>query len=396
VRTLRLVAFRFGVVFAAFLALPFPLDLIPKSSWIAEKYGDLWSWGAHRFGDLIGVSVPPTQPTGSGDTLESYVMTLLAIVVGLIGATIWSVLDRKRIAYPRLAAIVRIALRYWLGYTMLSYGFAKVFKTQFPYPQPVRLEEPLGQMSPMGLLWTFMGYSLPYNLFTGAAECVGGALLLFRRTTTLGSLVLIAVLANVVMLNFCYDVPVKLFSCELLLVSMILLWPDLGRLASVIFGFAAPATSDDRWLLSRRSRRIAIVVKLLVLISVFYHQLAQGFEYADSFDKFMTPLDGRYDVVEAPPELHITRIASGYGALFVWTSGADQPEPFGATFEPPHTVKLAGQDGSGELTYAKAGPVVVLDGTWNKKKIHVVLHERTPSLLDTRGFNWIAEYPFNR
>jgi uncharacterized membrane protein YphA (DoxX/SURF4 family) len=391
-----LVAFRFGVVFAAFLVLPFPLDLIPKSSFIAEKYGDLWSWAAHHFGDLIGIAVPPTQPTGSGDTIENYLSILLALLLSLAGAAIWTALGRKRVAYPRVAAITRLMLRYWLGYVMLSYGFAKVFKTQFPYPQPVRLEEPLGQMSPMGLLWTFMGYSLPYNIFTGAAECLGGALLLFRRTTTLGSLVLIAVLANVVMLNFCYDVPVKLYSCELLLVSVVLLWPDLGRLASVIFGFAAPATSDDRWLLTRRWRRVAIVVKLLVVISVFYHELAQGFEYASSFSQFVTPLDGRYDVVEAPPDLHVTRVASGYGALFIWTAGAARPAPFQATFEPPHTVKLTGKDGGGVLTYAKAGPVVVLDGEWNTRKVHVVLHEREPTLLDTRGFNWTAEFPFNR
>jgi uncharacterized membrane protein YphA (DoxX/SURF4 family) len=391
-----LVAFRFGVVFAAILVLPFPLDLVPKSSFLAEKYGDLWSWAAHHFGDWICVSVPPSQPTGSGDTLEVYVTTLLALVVALVAAAIWTALDRKRIAYPRVAAVTRLMLRYWLGYTMLSYGFAKVFKTQFPYPMPVRLEEPLGQMSPMGLLWTFMGYSLPYNVFTGAAECVGGALLLFRRTTTLGSLVLIAVLANVVMLNFCYDVPVKLFSCELLLVAIVLSWPDLGRVASVIFGFAAPATSDDRWLLSPRWRRVAIVAKLLVLISLFYHQLAQGFEYASSFDQFVTPLDGRYDVVEAPPDLHVSRVASGFGALFIWTTGGTEPVPFQATFEAPHTVKLAGPGGGGVLSYAKAGPVVVLDGDWNTRKVHVVLHERAPALLDTRGFHWIAEYPFNR
>jgi uncharacterized membrane protein YphA (DoxX/SURF4 family) len=323
-------------------------------------------------------------------------MTLLAIVLSLAGAAIWTALDRKRIAYPRVAAITRLMLRYWLGYTMLTYGFAKVFKTQFPYPPPVRLEEPLGQMSPMGLLWTFMGYSLPYNLFTGAAECLGGALLLFRRTTTLGSLVLIAVLANVVMLNFCYDVPVKLLSAELLLVSIVLLWPDLGRLASVIFGFAAPATSDDRWLLTRRWRRVAIVVKLLVLISVVYHQLAQGFEYATSFEQLVTPLDGRYDVIEAPPDLHVKRIASGFGALYIWNDGASEPAPFQATFEWPHTVRLAGAGGVGVLTYAKAGPVVVLDGEWNKRKVHVVLHEREPALLDTRGFHWTAEIPFAR
>ncbi|HEY6034869.1 MAG TPA: hypothetical protein VIV58_11430 [Kofleriaceae bacterium] len=383
-------------MFAAILVSPFPLDLIPKASFLAEKYGELWSWGAHRFGDLIGIAVPPTQPTGSGDTTEGYVLTLLAIVLSLVGAAIWTALDRKRVAYPRIASITRIALRYWLGYTMLGYGFAKVFKTQFPYPTPARLEEPLGQMSPMGLLWTFMGYSLPYNLFTGAAECLGGALLLFRRTTTLGSLVLIAVLANVVMLNLCYDVPVKLYSTELLLVAIVLVWPDIGRLASVVFGFAAPATSDDRWALTRKWRRIAIAVKLLVLVAAFYQLISQGLEYAGSFAKYDTPLSGSYDVVSAPADLHLTRVATGFGTLFAWTAGAERPTPLHVTFESPHTVKLRGNAGAGELTLAKAGPIIVLDGTWNQRPAHLVLRAREPTLLDTRGFHWIAEFPFNR
>ncbi len=54
-----------------------------------------------------------------------------------------------------------------------------------------------------------MGYSTPYNVFTGLVETVPAMLLFFRRTATLGALLLVAVLANVVMLNLCYDVPVE-------------------------------------------------------------------------------------------------------------------------------------------------------------------------------------------
>ena len=41
-------------------------------------------------------------------------------------------------------------------------------------------------------------------------EVLGALLLLFRRTTALGAAVLAVVLVNVVMMNFCYDVPVKI------------------------------------------------------------------------------------------------------------------------------------------------------------------------------------------
>jgi hypothetical protein len=46
--------------------------------------------------------------------------------------------------------------------------------------------------------------------------------LLFRKTKTFGSLVCITVLMNIVAMNFCYDVPVKLFSSNLLLMAKLL------------------------------------------------------------------------------------------------------------------------------------------------------------------------------
>lgn len=64
-----------------------------------------------------------------------------------------------------------------------------------------------------------MGYSRTYTIFAGAGEVIGGVLLFFRRTTTLGALILCGVLANVVALNFSYGIPVKIFSSLLLLLA---------------------------------------------------------------------------------------------------------------------------------------------------------------------------------
>jgi len=65
---------------------------------------------------------------------------------------------------------------------------------------------------------------------TGAAETVGALLLFSRRTTTLGALVLLPVLSNVVMLSLAYDAPVKLLSSQLLLMTGLLLLPEVTRL----------------------------------------------------------------------------------------------------------------------------------------------------------------------
>src|ERR1044071_6897724 len=96
-----------------------------------------------------------------------------------------------------------------------------------------------GGTSPMRLMWAFMGYSLPYTVFAGLAEVTGGVLLLWRRTATLGALVVAIVMTNVVLMNLCYDVPVKLFSTLLLVFAIAIGLPDARRLLGAVLGRAA-------------------------------------------------------------------------------------------------------------------------------------------------------------
>ena len=58
-------------------------------------------------------------------------------------------------------------------------------------------------------------------------------MLFFRRTVLLGGMGAAGVM-NVVLLNYCYDVPVKLLSTHLFLMALFLLVPDAGRLWAVL------------------------------------------------------------------------------------------------------------------------------------------------------------------
>ena len=116
----------------------------------------------------------------------------------------------------------------------------------------------------MHLLWMFMGYSTPYTLFAGAGEVVGGLLLFFRRTTTLGALVTAAVMLQVVMLDYSYNVSVKIESAHLLLMALILAMPDLRRLVNVLVLNRATVPADlGRAPTSPRMRMLAIGLKSL-------------------------------------------------------------------------------------------------------------------------------------
>src|SRR5258706_4683721 len=205
---MRRVTFRFGFVLAVLVMFPFPLGIIPGLGWLVDALTAPIRWGVVALAALLGLPEPAQLFTGSGDTLFHYLELLLFAIVASVATATWLTLDRRR-DHARLARGLRIALRYWLAAIMCTYGVLKLFEFQFHTPPAWILDQRVGDKSPMGLMWTFMGHSRAYTMFAGGAETLACVLLLSRRTATLGALVGGAVMLNVVAMNFCYDVPVK-------------------------------------------------------------------------------------------------------------------------------------------------------------------------------------------
>jgi uncharacterized membrane protein YphA (DoxX/SURF4 family) len=363
---------------------------------------------------VLGLAEPSWEQNGSGDRTWDYVQLLAIAILAAIATAIWSVADRRRAGHPRLAAGARVVLRYYVGYMMLSYGVSKVFKLQFHDLRPGDLERRLGDMSPMGLAWTFMGYSTPYTMFAGLAEVIGGALLLWRRTATLGALVIVAVMTNVVMLNFCYDIPVKLFSSELLIMAIAIAAPGARRLIAAALGRATPEVAE-RERMSPRLERVRQVARL-VLILVFAWAI------------FARPHSGRNDHVH---ELYGAWVVDTLVLGGVDRSPATDPDRWQKVLANPlafHIITMSGGHMSYEVTvdaahhtltvntkdlrrddapqpdstnetwtYSRPAPDrLTLDGVHLGKPLHATLHLAPGALLMTRGFRWINEMPFNR
>jgi uncharacterized membrane protein YphA (DoxX/SURF4 family) len=198
-------------------------------AWFSAFWQQVVPWaGAHFLGLPAGLR---EIPNGSGDQLYDYVLILCIFVTAVIITVVWSLLDRKRQNYEQLYQWFRLFLRLFLASVMMLYGASKLFPMQFA-PIPLgRLVDPLGRLSPLGLLWGFMGYSRLYTLFGGIGEMLGGILLIVPRFTTLGALVSFAVLSNVLMLNLAYDVPRKIFTIHLMIIAALLILPASKRLA---------------------------------------------------------------------------------------------------------------------------------------------------------------------
>lgn len=172
-------------------------------------------------------------PNGSGDQLYDWALIFCMAVAALLVTVVWSVLDRRRRNYEQLYQWLALFVRLDLAKTMMIYGASKVLPSQFAAIHLGALVDPLGHLSPMGLLWNFMGYSRAYMFFGGAAELLGGVLLVFPRLTALGSLVSLGVLSNVLMLNLCYDVPRKIFTIHLICMALFLVLPYSKRILNL-------------------------------------------------------------------------------------------------------------------------------------------------------------------
>lgn len=403
--------FRFAALYWALFILPFPAG-VPGTVWAAELYLEAQKWVVLRAASLLGQPAPSFEPTGSGDTLGAWIWLLCNLLLALAGAAVWSALDRRPRSDVRGRAVLRTVLRYYLASSLLSYGFVKIIKVQFPFPSPSSLALSYGESSPQGMLWRFMGYSKPYNVFTGMAEVLGALLLFHRKTTTLGALIIAAVMVNVVMLNFCYDVPVKILSTHLLLLALLLAAPDAKRLLNVLVLNRAvgPAKLDTIDLL-QRSRRTRIglgVLKLAVVAGCVGFPLSgaiEGYEkWGDGAPR--TPLYGTYRLeltrgsASDVPWRRVTIDQQGF-VLF----GASGPErSWALQFDPTSgAVVVADFEGGLKLTSADGvGPqpeVVELhghDASGAPLSIRLTSIPPEKMVLVGRGFHWVQEVSYYR
>jgi hypothetical protein len=317
------VLFRFAFAYIVLYALPFPAQplatvlgqlpnlVLPEQPFPGATrllldgvilpchaaWDDLVVWAGGR---LPGVEIT-ARPGRSGDTTWNHVQVLCILVLAAAAAVVWSVLDRRRAEYRRVHEWLRAYVRFYLAFQMVLYGAAKVFKLQFEAPDVESLLTPYGESSPMRLLWTCLGASAGYNVFGGAVEVLAGLLLCTRRTALLGALLTLAVMAQVVALNFCYDIPVKLFSSHLVLMSLFLIAPDLPWLVRVfVLGRGAPPRplapltrggKLDRMLVVART---ALVGAFVAVVCCEDYRASQA--YADAAPK--PPLYGLWEAEE--------------------------------------------------------------------------------------------------
>jgi hypothetical protein len=393
--SLFILLFNNGTYPLMFLLMKYPLHLL------------------HVFIPWVGANILhlPAQITtftnGSGDTTYDYVVLLLIAVFSFLGTMVWSLLDRKAENYSKLFYWLTVAVRFYVGFMLVNYGAVKVIKLQFPEPGFSRLTQAYGESSPMGLAWTFLGFSKGYNLFMGVAELMAG-LLLFRRTVTIGAILTLMAAANVMAVNYFYDVPVKIVSTALVLMSIFLLSPNFTRLIKLFFAGEAVQLKTlqapllkEKWLrISKYSLKYLTIA--FVLFTVIFSVLRSRKIYGDQAPKF--PLYGAYSVNKIiAPDSSVTRkwkvlmlINADYSAIKFVDDGLEYCKvKTDTTKKSISFVYNEDYKNPQVFNYTFSGSDLVLHEKSASGKVVLELTKKKFPLME-RGFHWVNDMPFNR
>lgn len=303
--TLQKFLFQFFFIYFIFYAAPWTwLDGIPYYEYVSMGYNWLIDQLVQFGNRYIFKAYKELVPlNGSGDTSWAYTQLWLFLLISLVGAAIWLVLDRNKPHYRNWNYVLSNVVRYFLAINAFGYGIIKLFALQMIFPSLSQLATPLGELLPMRFSWLFIGYSETYQVFSGAAEVVVGLLLFYRRTATGGTLMAFAVFTNVMVMNFAYDIPVKLFSTHLVVMSLFLLAQEHQRIAAFFFfnQTAAPSSLYDRVFHKKWQRIIRIITKIgfviLIIILPFYFSYERKQSMKEIVDQ--KPIrSGVYDVAD--------------------------------------------------------------------------------------------------
>jgi uncharacterized membrane protein YphA (DoxX/SURF4 family) len=354
--------------------------------------------------------------TGSGDKTFDWVVAFCVLAIALLATAAWSMIDQRCRSYPVILKWFQLFLRVALVSQMFVYGFAKVVPLQIYPPFPFKFLEPLRDFSPMGLLWSSIGISPAYEIFTGCAELAAGILLIFPRTVVLGALICLADMVQVFVLNMTYDVCVKLLSFQLIAMSLVLLAPNLRQLCNLFFrNQPVSLTATQPLFRSVRSNRIAHVALAALwcwMIAANLWDVRRGWDEVGG-GRPKSTLGGIWAigelVIDGQPE---PLLATNSGLwrritldLPTWAHIQcmdDTLTGYRAALDTRNqTLALTAFGGKNwHANFAYSHPDeddLILDGDVNGQKEHIELKRMNSAqfLLTSRGFHWVQNYPFN-
>ncbi|MBV7530843.1 hypothetical protein [Chitinophaga sp. sic0106] len=297
----------FRIAFLFFIAISIP----NTPEWYAQLFG--LNWLQLNYRDLydiarFGSGINFFGNTILGTSLLGYANWITTLLIATAGGLLWTAIVKtrktERAEYYTLYYWLRVVVRYRAGIGIIGFGFTKLLPLQMPYPSFGVLNTNFGDFTAQKIYWLSIGIVPWYQVFAGVVEVAAGSLLFFRKTTTLGSILLLAALGDIVYVNFAYDGGVHVYSSYFVLLAAFLLVNDVPKIYRLLIQekFTVPVhyypTLNRAGLVLRVSLKSLTI--FLFLGVLFYLQLINFL-----YDPYKQPavagvkeLRGNYNVTE--------------------------------------------------------------------------------------------------
>ncbi|MBD1430752.1 MULTISPECIES: hypothetical protein [Sphingobacterium] len=404
--TTNKVLFRFAFIFIICFIIVFNNEAYPcfnvLTKPITSLFHDFTPWFAKN---ILHYTYDYTIfSNGSGDTSYDWVTLSILILLGVLGSVLWSLIDRNRKEYNHLYYWLTVLIRYYIAFMLFNYGAIKLLHAQMPPPSLNRLMQPLHEFSPMGLAWTYLGFSKGYNIFMGIVE-ISALLLLFRRTVTIVALITMATSINIMTVNYFFDVPVKLVSTALFLLSLFLLLPNIKTLyAFFILGKPAEIRTIDKTEYSKPWIKKGLIALKVIVIIVFavtqYFSLTNTQKMiADYFKK--STINGIFKVDRQGKSFKSIPNEWNY-IIFEFEGTAvirdtNYQKGYQQFLLDEKTKEITINNFKLNYSIQKNGDIILTKSfTEGTEEIKLIKQNKEDMELIKRGFNLIQEYPYNR
>ncbi|WP_158857807.1 hypothetical protein [Lunatibacter salilacus] len=397
-----------GYVF--FYIFPFPFRYLGFNIFAAPYIGAIESLNFFIGKNLLGHEslVYEQGGRGSGDTTFDYVFLITRLLLALVMAFVL-ILSRKRFKWVKFSYPTMIVYaRYFVGITLIQYGVVKFMIGQFPSPSISSMEQTFGEFSPMGLAWRFFGYSDLYKIFMGVSEISAGVLLLFRRTVVVGAMLSIAVVTNIVLVNFSFDVPVKLFSSHLLFFSILIFLPYAKSLFDILILRRPGILELNRLTFSSNKIKWTYRVVKFFMVVFIPVSLMIGHYFGQSYRKFDNPWEGKYEVIsfeknkpDFPSDAEWVKvILDGKSMVVERVSGRKTYFTIGEIKEEGilSLTNSTDMEGDSTLQVVENNEDYILIARIGEHQFDIAAKRKKKMdyFLTSRGFNWVNEYPLNK
>lgn len=191
-----------------------------------------------------------------------------------------------------------IICRYFAAFMLLIYGFAKINGSQFTVVDWV-LDEPLKEVSGFWLTWYYFGYSTTYKWIVALVEIGGGLLLLFRRTTLLGSMLLFGMMLNIVLVDifFRVDAGALLMALVITFCLGVILAYHRNELIELFW------SKQNSILPSKADQPKARITKGIIRTVIIVFPILFTYWIANFNNRNPTPIDGTWNVIETESDI---------------------------------------------------------------------------------------------